>query len=168
MSVSKNNRRKELSRQNPTGSLGRDDDSAEVVKALLDADPGLKSLGDQKLQQVGVAIMRSEKFSGPLPHPEHLEQYKNLISNGAERIMVLVEKQTEHRIKTEASIVRGTLSQNMAAQIFAFLLAILSMFGGFYLAITDRVFMGSVMLGVPVMTMIAGFLKYGIESRHRN
>jgi len=46
----------------------------------------------------------SAQWQGPLPPPGALEQFDRIIPNGAERIMVMCEKEQEARIASERRI----------------------------------------------------------------
>lgn len=158
MSTSKNNRKKNLPAKTPA-----EDNNGEitvVVDDLIKTDPSLKNIGPQNIKKIVVAMRHSEHFSGPLPHPEHLALYADLIDNGAERIMKQSEEQTEHRIVSERKIVNWTLAQGVFGQIFAFILAILFGIGGLYLTMHKHAAVGGLMIAAPVMTMIGAFLKY--------
>lgn len=47
--------------------------------------------------------------SGPLPSPEDLERYNQIIPGGADRIMTRVEKQSTHRQELERTALTGQL-----------------------------------------------------------
>lgn len=160
MSASKKNRRKELSRPKPANPATPNNDSEEVVAELIKADPSLKTIGNKNLQKIAVAVQHTEFYSGQLPRPDHLEQFNNLIEDGAERIMKMTEGQSLHRIRTEKTVVGWTLFQGIAGQLFAFILAILFGVGGFYLTMHGHSVVGGTMIAAPVMGMIVAFLKY--------
>ena len=65
--------------------------------------------------------MRVE-FSGPLPHPQLLNQYNEVIPGGADRIVKLTENQAAHRQSLESR-----------AQVFTFILALVALVGGIVL-----------------------------------
>jgi len=44
-------------------------------------------------------VLEEKFFSGPLPHPEILRSYNDVIPGSGERIMKVFEKQQEHRMK---------------------------------------------------------------------
>lgn len=46
-----------------------------------------------------------ENYSGPLPHPVILERFDQVIPNGAERIMTMVEEEQRHRQALEKEMV---------------------------------------------------------------
>ena len=54
---------------------------------------------------------RQEFFSGPLPPPEQLEHYGRIVPNGAERVLAMAERQSQHRQDLE----RTSLHENVRA-----------------------------------------------------
>ena len=71
------------------------------------------------LQKVEVSAIISEKFAGPLPHPEHLQQYEAIQPGLADRIVTMTEKQLEHSHKMESRIVNSNLKVEARGQWFA-------------------------------------------------
>lgn len=61
-------------------------------------DPTLASVSE-------VTVFREETttFRGPLPPPEILKEYNNIIGHGAERMMVMTEKAQSHRHQMDRS-----------------------------------------------------------------
>lgn len=61
-------------------------------------------------------------WAGPLPPPETLDQFSNVVENGAERIVAAWEKETAHRHKLEKwdMAIAGTemIVSKLAALIF--------------------------------------------------
>lgn len=45
-------------------------------------------------------------FSGPLPPPEALREYNDVVPGGAERILRMAEDQSAHRRQLESSVLR--------------------------------------------------------------
>ena len=165
MSTSKNNRRKELAAQNKAKEQPDGEEVQIVIDDLVKVDPSLRNIGARNLQKIAIAVQRTEHFSGPLPRPDHLEQYAVLIENGAERIMKQSEDQTDHRIRSERNIVNWTLFQSIIGQLIAAALAVAAMYLGYKMVMDGHDWAGGVMLGVPVMTMVVAFLKY--SNHHR-
>lgn len=54
-----------------------------------------------KQQEVNASITHVEQWSGPLPSPDSLARYNNVLPDAAERIMSMAEKEMEHRHKKE-------------------------------------------------------------------
>lgn len=49
-------------------------------------------------------ISRVEAFSGPLPPPEVLRGYNDVLPGAAERIFTMAEAQAEHRRRSDPSV----------------------------------------------------------------
>lgn len=52
---------------------------------------------EQRNQRIGQLTLKSESYSGLLPHPDHFERFTAHIPNGADRFMQQIEKEQSHR-----------------------------------------------------------------------
>lgn len=57
-----------------------------------------------------MALERSSLHSGPLPHPELLQQYEQVQPGFAERIVSMTEKEGEHRRDINRTFVRRSFN----------------------------------------------------------
>lgn len=106
-------------------------------------------------------------FSGPLPHPEILERYNELIPNGADRITKLAENQNAHRISTETKLVDQGLIQSKRGQIFAFILGISGFVSATKLGITGHYWLAGIIGGSTVTSLVLAFI-YGKYKPQQN
>ena len=101
---------------------------AEIEKTLSRSNPNLfkKINADEKKQLISSvqSITITKTHSGPLPHPETLKGYDEVIPNGGERIMVLTERNFEHRTNIETKIVDSQTNQVTRGQWMAFIIAL--------------------------------------------
>ena len=77
--------------------------------------------------------IQAASFSGPLPHPSVLAKYNEVIPNGAERIMVMAEKQSQHRERLETAVIEGGVANQARGSYFSFILSLTAILGGVYL-----------------------------------
>jgi uncharacterized membrane protein len=77
-------------------------------------------------------------FSGPLPHASLLAKYNEVIPHGAERIMAMAERQSAHRESLEAKVVAGNIASQKRGSIFAFIICLVAIIGGFALIATGK------------------------------
>lgn len=66
----------------------------------------------------------STHFSGPLPLPEHLKQYNDIVPNAAERIIAAAESETAHRhasVAKQFELANRSINTTRLGQVFAFL-----------------------------------------------
>lgn len=71
------------------------------------------------------AVGKSSSFRGPLPPPEILKGYEEILPGASERILKMAEKQQDHRIDIERTIVDRQTRQSGNGQIWGGILAAL-------------------------------------------
>jgi uncharacterized membrane protein len=72
-------------------------------------------------------------FSGPLPPPEALARYNEVIPGGAERILAMAERQSAHREALESKVVNANVSSQKMGSTYAFILSLVAIVGGVWL-----------------------------------
>src|SRR5512141_960505 len=99
-------------------------DSETVSSAVLE-----EAVVEERAADVQV-IQRITRFhTSPLPDAATLDAYARLLPNGADRVMTLVERQTEHRHQKESADTRQATRGHWMAFTLAFALSGV----GFYL-----------------------------------
>lgn len=68
-----------------------------------------------------IIATRYENFSGPLPHPEILKKYDEIVTGAAERIIKQAEVQTNHRIQLETKVIDSDIRNSRLGLIFGFI-----------------------------------------------
>jgi uncharacterized membrane protein len=96
--------------------------------------------------------------SGPLPPAETLIQYNSVIPNGADRIMIMAEKQQDHRMALENKAITSQLGQSRAGQIFGFILCLLALSASTYLGFTGHEAIGSIIGSTTIIAMASIFV----------
>jgi uncharacterized membrane protein len=80
-----------------------------------------------------VVVRQEAYFSGPIPPPSVLAQYNDVLPNGADRIMTMAERQSQHREALEKRVVDGNVASQTRGSYFAFILLLITIVGGLYL-----------------------------------
>ncbi|MGH7450205.1 MAG: DUF2335 domain-containing protein, partial [bacterium] len=83
-----------------------------------------KSEKGAAVKLIAQQIREFSAFSGPLPPPEAVEHYNKIIPNGADRLLKMVELQSEHRRACEETGLKASISISKRGQILAFLLSL--------------------------------------------
>ena len=60
-----------------------------------------RELAKQAQASIGIQVQQMTAFSGPLPPPETLAKYNEIVPGSAERIISMAEKQSDHRMGLE-------------------------------------------------------------------
>ena len=137
--------------------------TAEIEKLLASALEG--KVEGRVLKEAAARITRvvvSEEFSGPIPHPQHLREYDNILPGAAERILKMAEKSIEHELAAEKSALDAKIAgdkrgMNYGASLFALLIA--CAFGSLF--VTDNPIVPGIFLGIAVIGGITKFITRG-------
>ena len=121
-------------------------------------------------RQADVVSERRESFTiartwqGPLPDPESLAQYEQLVPGAAERFLSMVERQVAHRLRMESED-STRLNWGLAA---AFVVVILVVAAGAGLIYLGYGWAGAAVIGINVVGLAAVFITGGIRWRQRS
>jgi uncharacterized membrane protein len=140
----------------------------EIQTIIEDADiPQEKKYSIIKAFFQVTSIKQSSTFRGPIPPPEVLKGYNDIIENGAERILTMAEKQSTHRMQLENHAIREELKQSRLGQVFGFILGIV----GFGLATFLALYGHETIAGIFGTTTIIGLVTVfvlGKKSQHND
>jgi uncharacterized membrane protein len=102
----------------------------------------------------------SQQWSGPLPPPGALEQFNQIIPNGAERIMRMVELEQEHRIKYEDDGLKATIRDTKRGHWLGGAISIVAVCASAFTAyIGAHPTVSIALVGVPLASIINAILK---------
>jgi uncharacterized membrane protein len=132
----------------------------ELVKA---ADPLVYSklpqdVRPQVMRMVEIVVSQITKFSGPLPPPDQLAKYNQVLPGAADRIMTMAEHQSAHRMELEKLVVSGQLNQSNRGQTLAFIIAILFLIGALTATLLGHDAVGGALGTTAVLGLVATFI----------
>lgn len=119
----------------------------------------------KKLQNsISVSAQMTELYSGPLPHPDMLKEYNEVLPGAAERILAMAESQISHRQQMEKEEVRVSSRDSLLGIIGGFVLTAGCMGSGVAIAFAVPTSAGAVVaalmgisgIGAVIITMING------------
>lgn len=121
----------------------------------------LKSNPQQK-----AVFQRTEIFQGPIPHPDILKQYAEIIPDAPERILHLAEMQTIHRQGLEKTVIEGDNRRADRGQRFGFIVAMTAIIGGFVLIGMGKNGYGIAAILGALASLVGSFI-YSSETRKK-
>jgi len=133
-------------------------------QSLPELPPDLKAIIDQipkeKREQALAAIISFKLTisSGPLPAPEILSQYNEIIPNGAERITAMAEKQSDHRMKLESLAIPAQLKESSRGQVIAACIAVLAIGASVYCATIHETVVATTIGGATIISLVYAFI----------
>ncbi len=102
---------------------------------------------------------QSRSHSGPLPSEDLLRAYDELITDGANRVMVMAETQAAHRQNLETIAVTAQTTQSGRGQFYAFVLSVLYGGAGITAFLTGHETVSGVIFGTTIIGLVTVFLK---------
>lgn len=137
------------------------DDLKSIEHRLELANPRLfEGVNKKKKEEIlrSVTFTLIESHSGPLPLPRHLEQYDAVIPNGAERIMQMAENEQNHRHEMDKKVLPKHLNITKRGQVFGFIIALVVIGSGSFLAYEGHETVGSILVGTTVVSLVSVFV----------
>lgn len=113
-----------------------------------------------------------QQYEGPIPHPDALSRYNEIIPGAAERIMAMAERETEHRHSQESKAIQANIDSQKTqlliaeqqsranyrsgiyGQTLGFVISFISICGGIYLAINGQAWFAAALVGLPLAGVI--------------
>lgn len=123
-----------------------------------DVTPNPKSQRRLGRHQQQMQMTQSFSFSGPLPPPQLLSQYNDVVPNGAERLMKMAEVQQSHRQELEKTVVNGNVKAESRGQWMGLFISVAVITAGTYLAAIGRQITGGILVGVDVVALASVFV----------
>jgi uncharacterized membrane protein len=97
-------------------------------------------------------------FSGPLPHPQILKGYEEVLPGLADRIMKMAEKQSEHRKEIENTVIITHTKNRRRGLIFAFIITIVAIVVGGLLVYSNHPVGAAVASILPIGSIVGAFI----------
>lgn len=142
---------KKKSKSKPNNQL-----TVEEATAFLTSQPD--DVQEEVAQELLTGGYRSMTYSGPIPHPQLLREFNDVIPDGANRIMIMAEKQSEHRRNLEEKIVNANNRDSLLGIIFALVIALVIIGSGTFLLFNDKEVSGMGLLLSGIGTFITVFI----------
>lgn len=141
------------------------DNLEELEQELVQINPNIfQGVNKRKKTEILKSVSVTMMHSGPLPDPQSLSSYDQLIPNGADRIMKMAEKQQDHRMRIERTAIGRQTFQSFIGQIFGFLIGLSGIGSGTFLAYNGFTTVGTVIAGGTVVSLVSVFV-IGRKSR---
>ncbi|MDE2188438.1 MAG: DUF2335 domain-containing protein [Patescibacteria group bacterium] len=116
----------------------------------------------------GMVLMQHSKvesFSGPLPHPDLLKKFEEVVPGSAERIIKMAEEQSLHRKELESKVIDSNISRSKWGQILGFIIAIAGLIVACLVAIYGNAIAGGI-IGVGTLASLVSVFMYGSKIRN--
>ena len=117
-----------------------------------------KEVLDKLPEHVRIAVVEAASFSGPLPPPTMYREYERALPGSAERILVMAEKEQNHRIAWEASAPGASARETNLGQWLGFAIAVVCIGAAVLPAMSGHDWVAGIALGVSPAGLVGRFL----------
>ncbi len=136
----------------------------EGSEPLLVAPEVLDDLPEEARKTIVMSM--SASFSGPLPPPQMLRAYDEVLPGMADRILALTEKQTDHRISTESILANASVRSWAIGQYLGFAYSISALAATAYVvAINGNTAIAVLILGTGVAGIARDLIRAVLSRR---
>lgn len=138
-------------------------DALQIIETAKKLDPKFlegvsPSKRDTLVRGLALSLSIQKTHSGPLPDPETLSGYKDIIQDGAERIMVMAEKEQKARLDDRSTFARRMMNQSGVGQILGFVICMTAICGGIYLSSVGKETSGISAIIAALVALAGAFL----------
>ena len=110
-------------------------------------------------ERVRVSVIEAASFSGPLPPPTMYGEYERTLPGSAERILVMAEKEQDHRIEWERAEQKTDKKETNLGQWLGFAIAVACIGAGTFLAMNGHDLVAVVAFGFSAVGLVGRFLR---------
>jgi uncharacterized membrane protein len=111
-------------------------------------------------------ITEASAFAGPIPPPELLKKYNEIIPDGANRILEMAERQSAHRIELEKTVIEGDNRRANWGLVCGFTFGLIVFVLSFILIMYGHDWAG-VALATTDLVVLVGTFVYGTRARRQ-
>ncbi|MDH5442000.1 MAG: DUF2335 domain-containing protein [Candidatus Nomurabacteria bacterium] len=105
-----------------------------------------------------VVSIERRVFSGPLPHPDILKGFDDIVPGAAERIIKMAETQMTHRISIESRVINADIKSSKRGVIFGFIIAILMISAGVIITVEGEPVVGGIIMSTTLVSLVGVFV----------
>ena len=113
-----------------------------------------------------ISVTKQELFSGPMPHPDILQKYNDIVPGAAERILIMVEKQSIHRQELEKMALQSRINDSRRGINAGTIVSLAAMCVSGILAFTGHETTAAILVGGNLVSLAGTFI-YGTQSNRK-
>ncbi len=107
-----------------------------------------------------------QHYQGPLPKPQDLHEYDQILPGSAERIISMWEEQVRHRHGLERSVIDSDVTNSKKGLMLGFVISVISIIAG-SICIWHGNTVGGTIIGGPAVPALVGVFVYGSRLRKK-
>jgi uncharacterized membrane protein len=139
----------------------------QTLNTLESSSPELLKIieTDPKLRKLLIQSSRSSYIS-PLPPPDIIAGYEEILPGSADRILTMTEEQGKHRRELEKLVIKEDIRRSNLGLRLAGIVTTIIIGCATYLAVNNREVTASVMAGTTIVALSANFIYGSVASKN--
>lgn len=147
-----------MSEQNPTEEIEaaehKPEDSDEKTQALVTSVIENPEVLSRVLDTPQVQAIVCQHYQGPVPSPDMLREYEQVLPGLAERLVQLTEKEQKHRHGSDHTAY--TLA--IRGQSMAFAVVVIIILAAVYFGATGNPVLAGILVGIDLAALVTAFI----------
>ena|SRR5579863_439249 len=132
---------------------------ARIERALVEAVSQPQKLQEIRREIVSYVHEVQEVYAGPLPHPEHLDQFERTLPGAADRILIMAEQEQTHRHTWEQRELGSSILTERIGLFGGIAVAISLIAGALVCAIWDQKTIGIALVAASGVSMVPAIIQ---------
>jgi len=137
---------------------------SNVEEGKASEPPVVQQSQDPPVKVAREVQVQPSSWSGPLPAPADLQRLEEIAPGAANRILTISEKQADHRIDMERTLVNHALKRGHWGLVAGFVLSAMVILGGIFLISGGHDWAGGILISMNLVGLASVFV-YGSNSR---
>lgn len=158
----------------PLSPTDQTDDEENLETDELLADPQVQELLEKSPQVATkiLAVIQRRSFQGPIPPPDIIAEYENVLPGSAERILAMAENEQKHRHSKEnkqitmdsreqdldEKFMESEFKQSKRGQLLGAGMAVIALSIAAYLAMNNHPNVAGIIGGTTVIGLVSAFV----------
>lgn len=136
-----------------------------MAKTAARARPS-RAVAQQPRSVTHVETLTASSYSGPLPPAQQLAEYEAILPGAADRIITVFEKQAQHRMNSEATVIHGDIRRATTGLWLGAVVAITLGVGSLVIIDRGHPVEGLIGLGIDGGSIVGTFVYGSIARRN--
>ena len=128
---------------------------------------GASTGAPQRPAQHGTVVAQTTSWTGPLPNPEALARFEEILPGSADRIIRMAEEEGAHQRSIQRQDLQVSARLQYTGMAVGGALCLLSLVFGYMLGSNGHTVAAAAMLGIPVASIIVAIIRVGHFFRKR-
>ena len=112
-------------------------------------------------------VQQLEITTGPIPSPQVLQQYNQVVPDAAERIIRMAEKQSDHRISLERRVVDSNIVKSYLGMVLATIIALYGLYIAKEIAVNGNPWAAGIIAALDLGGLISVAIYNGLMQKRQ-